>query len=212
MAHARIAGNDVWLGVSNRGDADGCGVSKPGTGTLQLAVGFDPRGAWISAQYGWLAVQKLTSIRRRETAILLQCEADLISVTTSSGSLIVTCGARSIQVDGQKAAAALSRFLSGSAALRCARIVRRELRASPDLQDPESSLISALTFVGRLNSPGASWRALRRACSRFLRSESAWIDRLGGVRPLVDRKMWRGPHGLLNRLPAVCNPDRYPIG
>ena len=170
---------------------------------MQLAVGFDGRGAWISAQDGALAIRKHTALCPLETRIHLACEADDLVVVVSSGSLIVTRGVRTLHIDRDDAAAATRALLSGSLAVRRARAATNAFGQSQDPGTPESSVHAALMFVRSLAAEHST-TAIAQSRATFIEAESIWMDSLAGVGPTGGRVVSR------RTSPITCRPPLLP--
>lgn len=125
---------------------------------LQLAVGFEDRGVWISGHYKQLGIRKYTSRFPLETSLELRHDTDTLSVTFAAEAIVVTRNRQSVLVDSAEALEALQNLLGGSSAVFAARATLSEFAEQGELRAPELNLLSFLAFVtalaGDVNAPG----------------------------------------------------------
>ena len=169
---------------------------------MELAVGFDVRGTWISARYGALGIHKHTVRRPLETTVSLQCEADDVAVIVRSSAVIVTRRGRAARIEPGETPAGAAALLTDSCAVRRARSAVKALEPSVDSERPEASLRAALVFVSALLVERDAL-AIAGARAAFLDIESRWMDSTDGIHPSADAVRVRSAARAMRRQPVA---------
>src|SRR3712207_2059571 len=89
VSAASVSWNESWRHLAREWARPASDRAEPPAARLRLAVGFDPTGAWISAQYGELTFHKHTAVCGRETTMEGQCGGDVVSLTVTSERVTV---------------------------------------------------------------------------------------------------------------------------